>query len=144
MEENIRKPGEMFTSSVLKKITPLHQFLFSLTVGILFILFSQFILHSQEMVLYSGCFAVVFYIMFNPWLCVLSVNMKLYLISSWILYFLLALLVYGLVYLLTGLGLHNSFEVKLILITTTFYMIVADGMMSILKMFFLDVSDGGL
>jgi hypothetical protein len=51
---------------------------------------------------------------------------------------------YGIVYLMTGKYFENSWEVRIILITTTFYMVVAYGMMLGLKTLFLDVSDGGL
>ena len=86
----------------------------------------------------------MFYVMFNPWLCLLGTDNKKYVINSWILYILIAILMYGIVYLMTGKYFENSWEVRIILITTTFYMVVAYGMMLGLKTLFLDVSDGGL
>ena len=143
-DNDLRKPGEMFTASVLKNATPLRQFIFIGILGLICLLVSKFILQSNDMVMYSGCFGVVFYVMFNPWLCLLGTDNKKYVIHSWILYILIAILMYGIVYLMTGKYFENSWEVRIILITTTFYMVVAYGMMLGLKTLFLDVSDGGL
>ena len=143
-DSTLRKPGEMFTASVLKNITPLSQFLFVSVLSVLYLLVAKFIWQSNEQIMYGGCFGVVFYVMFNPWLCLLTTNNKRYLIVSWILYFLIAIVMYGIVYLWTGKWLENSWEVRIILITTTFYMVVAYGMMLGLKILFVDASDGGL
>jgi hypothetical protein len=75
--------GEMFTASVLKNATPLRQFIFISILGLLCLFVSKFILHSDDLVMYSGCFGVVFYVMFNPWLCLLGTDNKKYLINSW-------------------------------------------------------------
>lgn len=143
-DDNLRKPGEMFTASVLKNATPLRQFIFIGIIGLICLFAAKYILKSEDMVMYAGCFGVVFYVMFNPWLCLLSTDNKKYVITSWILYFIIAIAMYGIVYLMTGKYFSNSWEVRIILITTTFYMVVAYGMMLGLKMLFLDVSDGGL
>ena len=143
-DNTLRKPGEMFTASVLKKATPLYQFLFVSAVSLLYLLVANYVWQSHEQIMYGGCFGVVFYVMFNPWLCLLTVDNKKYLIISWLLYFLIAVLMYGIVYLWTGKWISNSWEVRIILITTTFYMVVAYGMMLGLKVLFLDASDGGL
>jgi hypothetical protein len=51
---------------------------------------------------------------------------------------------YGVVYLLTGKHAGNSWEIRIIFITISFYMVVAYGMMMGLKLLFLDLSDGGM
>ena len=96
-DNDLRKPGEMFTASVLKNATPLRQFIFIGILGLICLLVSKFILQSNDMVMYSGCFGVVFYVMFNPWLCLLGTDNKKYVIHSWILYILIAILMYGIV-----------------------------------------------
>jgi hypothetical protein len=143
-EQNLRKPGEMFTSSILKKANPLYQFVFALGISLIFILISKFVLKSDELVMYSGCFGVVFYVMFNPWLALLAEGNKKYIISSLIFYSIIAIVLYGLIFLWTGKFLDNSMEVRITLITTTFYLIVAYGMMMALKYLFVDQSGGGL
>jgi hypothetical protein len=50
-EQNLRKPGEMFTSSILKKANPLYQFVFALGISLIFILISKFVLKSDELVM---------------------------------------------------------------------------------------------
>ena len=69
---------------------------------------------------------------------------KKYFIQSLIFYAIIAAVLYGLVYLWTGISFSNSMEVSITLITTTFYMIVAFGMMTALKYLFIDQSGGGL
>ena len=143
-DTNLRKPGEMFTASALKGATPIRQFIFVSIVSLVCLLTSKFILKSDDLIMYSGCFGVVFFVMFNPWLCLLTDNNKKYILTSAILYVLMAILMYGIVYLWTGKSVSNSWEIRIILMTTTFYFIVAYGMMMGLKLLFLDVSDGGL
>lgn len=143
-DESLRKPGEMFTASVLKNATPQYQFLFVGILGLLYMLVARFVWQSTDQILYAGCFGVVLYVMFNPWLCLLSDNNKKYLAISWVLYIILTTIMYGLVYLWTGKFATNSWEVRIILMTTTFYMVVAYGMMLGLKILFVDASDGGL
>ncbi|MFN8308593.1 MAG: hypothetical protein U0T73_01400 [Chitinophagales bacterium] len=142
--DNSRKPGEMFTSSVLKRVGPLYQFFFAGGLAFLLLLISQFIFHSTDGVIYSACFGVVFYVMFNPWLCLLADSIRPYFLLSLALYAAIVMLMYGMVYLLTGLNPLNSFEIRLILMTTTFYNFVAYGMMSALKLLFINPSGGGL
>ena len=143
-EQNLRKPGEMFTASILKKANPNYQFLFAFGLSITFILISKFVLKSDEMVMYSGCFGVVFYVMFNPWLALLAEGNKKYIIISLIFYAVIVVVLYGLIYLWTGKFVDNSMEVRITLITTTFYLIVAYGMMMALKYLFVDQSGVGL
>lgn len=142
--DNLRKPGEMFTASALKSATPLKQFIFITILGLLLLVVAKYALHSDDLVMYAGCFGVVFYVMFNPWLCLLATDNKKYLIASFLFYAVIAVVMYGVVYLMTGKYFSNSWEVRIILITTTFYMVVAYGMMLALKMLFVDISDGGL
>jgi hypothetical protein len=134
----------MFTASALKKVTPINQFIFVSVVGFVCLFAAKFIWHSQDLIMYAGCFGVVFYIMFNPWLCLLTDNNKKYIITSFILYPVITCLMYGMVYLWTGKYIENSWEIRIILISASFYMIVAYGMMMGLKLLFLDLSDGGL
>lgn len=143
-DDTLRKPGEMFTASVLKKATPLRQFIFVTIVSLICFLLSYFVWQSKDLIMYSGCFGVVFYVMFNPWLCLLTDNNKKYIITSFILFVINTVIMYGIVYLLTGKHAGNSWEIRIIFITITFYMAVAYGMMMMLKLLFLDVSDGGL
>jgi hypothetical protein len=82
--------------------------------------------------------------MFNPWLALLAEGNKKYIISSLIFYSIIAIVLYGLIFLWTGRFLDNSMEVRITLITTTFYLIVAYGMMMALKYLFVDQSGGGL
>jgi hypothetical protein len=143
-DDNLRKPGEMFTSSALKQATPIRQFIFVSIVGLICLFAGKFIWHSQELIMYGGCMGVVLYIMFNPWLCLLTDNNKKYIITSFILFPIITCLMYGIVYLWTGKFIDNSWEIRIILITASFYMVVAYGMMMGLKLLFLDLSDGGL
>ena len=143
-DETLRKPGEMFTASILKKATPLRQFIFISLLGLICLFVAKFIMHSNDLIMYAGCFGVVFYIMFNPWLCLLTDNNKKYIIASFIYYVLITCLMYGIVYLWTGKFADNSWEIRIILMTTVFYMIVAYCMMMGLKMLFLDQSGGGM
>ncbi|MBS1623732.1 MAG: hypothetical protein JSS76_01985 [Bacteroidetes bacterium] len=143
-DDSLRKPGEMFTASALKGATPVKQFIFITILGILLLIVAKYALHSDDLVMYAGCFGVVFYVMFNPWLCLLATDNKKYLITSFIFYAIITVVMYGIVYLMTGKYFSNSWEVRIILITTTFYMVVAYGMMLALKMLFVDVSEGGL
>lgn len=141
---NERKAGEMFTASVLKRISPLNQFLFSASVSVLVILLGKFVWDSIEIIKYAGCFGVVFYVMFNPWLSLLRTDSKKYFIHSVLLYVAIVVLLYGLIYLWTGATIGNSLEVKITLVTTTFYLFVAFSMMTGIKFLFLDPSEGGL
>ncbi len=141
---NERKPGEMFTDSILKRVTPLNQFLFSASVSFLVILLGKFVWDSKEIIKYAGCFGVVFFVMFNPWLSLLRTDTKKYFIQSVLLYVVIVLLLYGLIYLWTGATIGNSLEVKITLVTTTFYLFVAFSMMTGIKFLFLDPSEGGL
>ena len=143
-DATLRKPGEMFTASVLKKATPIRQFIFVTVVSAICFLLSSLVWHSNDLIMYSGCFGVVFYVMFNPWLCLLTDNNKKYIITSFILFVVNAIIMYGIVYLLTGKHAGNSWEIRIIFITITFYMVVAYGMMMGLKLLFLDLSDGGM
>ena len=143
-DETLRKPGEMFTASILKKATPARQFLFVVIVSSVCFLLSKFVWDSPDLIMYSGCFGVIFFVMFNPWLCLLTDHNKKYIITSFILFVINTVLMYGIVYLLTGKYFGNSWEIRIIFITITFYMIVAYAMMMGLKLLFLDVSDGGL
>ncbi len=143
-DDTLRKPGEMFTASILKKATPIRQFIFVSIVGLICLFAAKFIWNSKDLIMYGGCFGVVLYIMFNPWLCLLTDNNKKYIITSFILYFAITALMYSIVYLWTGKFVDNSWEIRIILMTASFYMIVAYGMMMGLKLLFLDISDGGL
>ena len=142
--ENRRKTGEMFTASFLKKASPLYQFLFSLGFSLLVMVLAKGIWHSEEMIKYGGSFGVVFFVMFNPWLSLLQDNNKRYFFQSILFYVIIALILYGLIYYWTGISFSNSMEVSITLITTTFYMFVAFGMMTALKYLFIDQSGGGL
>ncbi len=143
-DADLRKPGEMFTASILKKATPVRQFIFVSLLGFICLFIAKVFLHSQDLIMYAGCFGLTLYIMFNPWLCLLAEDNKKYTITSFILYVVLTCLMYGSIYLLTGKFIDNSWEIRIILITTLFYMVVAYAMMMALKMLFLDQSDGGL
>ena len=142
--ENRRKTGEMFTASFLKKASPLYQFLFSLGFSLLVMFLAKGIWHSDEMIKYGGSFGVVFFVMFNPWLSLLHDDNKKYFVQSIIFYSIIAVVLYGLIYLWTGISFSNSMEVSITLITTTFYMVVAFGMMTALKYLCIDQSGGGL
>ncbi|MFN8276374.1 MAG: hypothetical protein U0T84_02730 [Chitinophagales bacterium] len=141
---SVRKTGEMFTASILKKVTPVYQSLFALAVALVLTALAHFAFQSTEGTIYAACFGVVFYVMFNPWLCLLADTIKPYFLQSIALYAALSIFLFGLVYLLTGLSPINTFEIKLILMTTTFYNLVAYAMMSALKLLFIDPSGGGL
>lgn len=140
----LRKPGEMFTASSLKKANPFAQFIFIAIISLIGILFSKYLFQSDDYIKYIACFGVVFYAVTNPWLCLLTSDNKKYIITSFLLYGAFILFAYGLVYFFTGQYIFNSFEIKLILISITFYFVVAYGMMSVLKFLFLDQSGGGM
>ena len=143
-DSKLRKPGEMFTASALRGATPIRQFIFVLIVSFICFILSKLVWNSQDLIMYSGCFGVVFFVMFNPWLCLLTDNNKKYITTSFILFVINTIIMYGIVYLLTGKHPGNSWEIRIIFITITFYMVVAYAMMMGLKLLFLDVSDGGL
>ena len=143
-DATLRKPGEMFTASALKKATPFRQFVFVTIVSLICFFLSAVVWHSNDLIMYSGCFGVVFFVMFNPWLCLLTDNNKKYIITSFLLFVINTIIMYGIVYLLTGKHAGNSWEIRIIFITISFYMVVAYGMMMGLKLLFLDNSDGGL
>lgn len=143
-EDNLRTPGEMFSSSMLKKITPSVQFGFALGLSLLCMFLSKYALGSTELVMYSGCFGVIFFVMFNPWLELLTENNKKYFFQSAIYFVLIAVVLYGIIFFWTGKSVLNSMEVRLTLITAAFYFLVAFAMISALKYLFVDQSDGGL
>lgn len=134
----------MFTTSALKKATPFVQFIFIAFVSLLGILFSKYLFHSDDYIQYIACFGVVFYAVTNPWLCLLTSDNKKYIITSFLLYATIILFAYGLVYFFTGQYIFNSFEIRLMLISISFYYVVAFGMMMVLKLLFLDQSGGGM
>jgi len=141
---NQRKAGEMFTASILKRITPFNQFLFSFLTSFAVMLLGKYLWQSEELMNYAASFGVVFFVMFNPWLSLLRSDSKKYFILSMLLYFLIVLLLYGFIYLWTGATLGNSLEIKVTLITTTFYILMAYAVMSGIKFLFINQSDGGI
>jgi hypothetical protein len=82
--------------------------------------------------------------MFNPWLELLTKNNKKYFFQSAIYFVLIAIVLYGIIFFWTGKSVLNSMEVRLTLITASFYFLVAFAMISALKYLFVDQSDGGL
>lgn len=144
VQENQRKAGEMFTSSFLKNATPFYQFLFVTVIGLLLGLIAKFIFHSGDLVFYAALFGIVFYVMFNPWLCLLATNNKQYILFSWLFFGLITLIMFGMLYLLTGMHPGNTWGVSVILVSNLIYMVVTYGMMLALKLLFLDVSGGGM
>ena len=80
-----------------------------------------------------GCFGLLFYAMFNPWLVLLMADMKRYFLVSLFYYSVLALVMFGTVYLLTGESILNDWGLKITLISSTFFYFVAFGMMWLTK-----------
>lgn len=143
-DTSLRKPGEMFTASLLKKATPFHQFIVALVIALLGLLMAKYVWASEDLILYAACFGIVFYIMFNPWLCLLTDNNRKYTITSFLLFFLITAILYGIVFFWTGKFVSNSWPIRIIIITALFYMVVVYAMMMALKLLFLDKSDGGM
>lgn len=141
---NERKIGEMFTSSALKKYNPKIQFIFTSVISIAVMLAGRFLLHSDDLVIYGGSFGVVFFALWNPWLALLTDDNKHYLITSVIGYAAISVLLFSLIYLWTGLSIINSMEMRLTLISATFYAVVSYMTMVAIKMLFLDQSEGGM
>ena len=144
VEGTQRKTGEMFTASFLNNATPYYQFLFVSAIGLSAAIFSKYILQSSDLVFYACLFGVIFYVMFNPWLCLLAKENKPYILKSLLYYVILLVGMFGLMYFWTGKHLGNSWELKVILGTTIVYMLFTYLMMMGLKFFFVDVSGGGL
>jgi hypothetical protein len=142
--DTLRKPGEMFTGSILKKLTPHIQFVFSLALSLFLMAISHYVLKSEELVMYSGSFGVIFFVLFNPWLQLLTEKNTHYFLYSLLYYFIIAFVMYGLIYIWFDKSMTNSMEVRITLITSTFYFITAYGIMSAIKYLFVDNSGGGL
>ena len=143
METTERKAGEMFTSSVLKKFTPRSQFVFTLAISLGVMLVGRY-LQSKDVVIYSGTFGLVFFVLWNPWLALLAEDNKRYFINSTIAYLSINIILFGLMYLWTGVTILNSVEMDILLFSTTFYGVVSYLSMMAIKLLFLDLSDGGL
>ena len=143
MDATERKPGEMFTASAIRKFTPEAQFIFATLTSLIVMLPGRF-MHSTDLIVYGGSFGVVFFALWNPWLALLAPDNKVYFIKSAIGYLVISLLLFGLVYLWTGLSVLNSVEMAYLLVSTTFYGIVAYMTMVGIKMLFLDLSEGGM
>lgn len=143
MESAVRKPGEMFTSSALKKITPESQFIFTIAISLAAMLTGRYF-QSKDLILYSGSFGLVFFALWNPWLALLAGDNKKYFIKSLAAYFFIGVILYTLMYLWTGVSIFHSSEMAIILFSTTFYGIVSYLSMVAIKVLFLDLSDGGL
>jgi heme A synthase len=144
MSTEINTPGEMFTSSVLKKYDPVKQLLFSSVPSVVAMLYGAYVLHSDEFVRYAGCFGLVFFVVCNPWLSLLANNNKAYFLHSVWTYLVNTLLLFGLIHIWTGSSILTSIEMRILLISITFYAVVAYGIMSAIKILFLDQSGGGL
>ena len=143
METTERKIGEMFTSSALKKFTPRSQFIFTLTISLIVMLFGKYI-QSKELIIYSGSFGLVFFVLWNPWLALLAGDNRIYFLNSAVAYLLISVILYGLMYLWTGMTILHSAEMGILLFSTTFYGVVAYLTMLAIKVLFLDLSDGGM
>lgn len=131
MEENYA--GQMFSRSYLRKTTPFHHFLLSLILGLSGIAAAKLIFQSEEGIGFMGCFGLLFYAMFNPWLSLLANNMLHYFIYSSVLYVLLAVTMFGSIYILTGDSVFNQWNLRIILISSTFFFLVAYGTMRLTK-----------
>ena len=132
--EVIAQPGQMFSGSYLRKTTPLIHFSFALVLGMLGMLAAKFVFHSQEGIGFMGCFGVLFYAMFNPWLFMLTPKMKEYFFTSLGLYIALLVIMFGTIYVFTSESVLNQWSLKIILISSTFFYFVAFGMMRLLKL----------
>jgi hypothetical protein len=87
---------------------------------------------------------VVFYALWNPWLALLTDDNRNYFIASVIGYTAISVLLFSLMYSWTGLSIINSMEMRLTLISATFYAVVSYLTMVAIKMLFLDQSEGGM
>lgn len=140
--ENERKLGEIFTASILKKITPFNQFLFAFGVSLFFIFLGKFAFHSKEVIRYAGTFGIVFFVMFNPWLSLLREDSLKYFGTSILLYVVISFALFYPMFIWAD-ATFNDFDVKVTLVTCSFYIIVAYGMMSAIKAF-ANWTGGGL
>ncbi len=143
MESTERKIGEMFTSSGLKKITPWYQFSFAIAIALIAMLIGKYY-QSKDLLIYGGSFALVFFVLWNPWLVLLAQNNKAYFYNSLMAYFIMNMVIYGLMYLWAGVSIINSPEIAILLFSTSFYGIVSYLTMLAIKMLFLDMSEGGI
>jgi len=143
METSERKIGEMFTSSALKKITPKSQFIFTLSVSVAFMLAGRY-MESNDLIIYSGSFGLVFFVLWNPWLALLAEDNKRYFVYSAIAYLAINVILFGLMYLWTGVTILHSAEMGILLFSTIFYGVVSYLTMLAIKVLFLDLSGGGL
>lgn len=132
-EDNTIKPGQMFSGSYLRKTTPFHHFALAMVFGIGGMLIARFIFKSQEGIGFMGCFGVLFYAMFNPWLFMLHSEMKKYFFTSLALYLTLCVSMFGIIFFMTGESVFNQWSLKIILISSTFFYFVAFGMMRLMK-----------
>ncbi|MBX2902966.1 MAG: hypothetical protein KF872_05355 [Chitinophagales bacterium] len=125
--------GQMFTHSYLRKTKPVHHFLLALAFGVVGMAAAKLVFASQSGIGFMGCFGLLFYAMFNPWLVLLMADMKRYFLVSLFYYSVLALVMFGTVYLLTGESILNDWGLKITLISSTFFYFVAFGMMWLTK-----------
>lgn len=141
-ESEARNIGEMFTASILKKVTPLNQFLFATGISLLVMLLGKFVLDSKDIIKYAGTFGIVFFVMFNPWLSLLRDDSKKYFFTSLLLYIIISALLIGLMFFWTDATFKDA-DVKITLITCSFYIVVAYGMMTAIKQF-VNWTGGGI
>jgi hypothetical protein len=135
--------GEMFHGSALRRTTPFQHFMVALIAGIVGMLAAKYYFHSNDGVGFMGCFGLMFYALFNPWLFMLAANSLKYFLTSLSLYITLTLLMFGVIYLFTGESIMNKWDLRIIIISATFFYFVAFGMMRLLKLI-LDTDDDKL
>lgn len=141
-KDNERNVGEMFTASILKKVTPVNQFLFAVGISFLVMLLGKFVFDSKDVIKYAGTFGIVFFVMFNPWLSLLRDDSKKYFFTSIALYVVISAILLGLMFVWADTNFQDL-DVKLILISCSFYIVVAYGMMTAIKQF-VNWTGGGI
>jgi hypothetical protein len=133
-EDDVIKPGQMFSGSYLRKTTPFQHFALAMLFGLVGMLAAKYIYNSHEGIGFMGCFGVLFYAMFNPWLFMLQADMKKYFLTSLALYVTLCIAMFGIIFLMNGENVFNQWSLKIILISSTFFYFVAFGIMRLLKL----------
>ena len=133
----------MFTHSYLKKLNPFSQCVFSLVFGSLFVLLAHFRFGTDYAISFAICTGIVFYAIVNPLIGIFHEQPLRYLISSLAGYVVLIFALPTVAHLLGWSWVYSALDFKIILISVTFYYVVAFASIRAMKAF-LDFSGGGL
>lgn len=139
----LNNPGEMFTHSYLKRLNPLAQCLYSLVFGIALVLLAHFRFQTDYAVSFAICSGIVFYAIVNPLIGIFHERPLRYLMSSIAGYIVLTIALPSVAHWLGWAWVYSALDFKIILISVSFYYVVAFASIRAMKAF-LDFSGGGL